>query len=222
MKNIIIDLLIITIVIINFHSSCDPPPPPEDKNCGLDTETQPCITFDVDAVLWTDTGKTGYILIFPEDVSTYKEGKWSRKATVAVDASKQQWAGWFIQYGNKSETNKTINMSDYKYGKLVFWIKSQVDLEIGIRSGNISSGSEKSKVRISNYGFQNSNSEWQRICIPIEDFTKKDANLQLADMKILFSIYSNSNTLGTNGLTDFWVDDVRWEYRANADYINCK
>jgi len=117
------------------------------------------------------------------------------------------WAGWFVQWGVEWETDTvTVDMSAYDNGYLKLWVRTPVDLKVGIRSGNIEAGYERSKVNLSNYC--SIDSTWQSVSIPMSTFKSRDPLLDFSKMKILLNVAREG---GTTDTTCFWIDNVRWE-----------
>jgi len=170
---------------------------------------------NANAFIGNYSGAGGRIIEFPDDPTTKCEGGISKKTTLSVNVSLNQFAGWFVQWGKAgSPDSETRDMSKYLGGKLSFCIKSSVnDLEIGIRSGNIQPpGTENSKVYLSSHPSFKPDNEWHKVSIPLADFIQREPRTDLSKMKILFNVASNVPSGGTGGVPQtFWIDDVRWE-----------
>lgn len=220
----ILMILIVSLMPLLVNCPEDKPPivPKEDIILGIYSETAPDILVpDIDSYIGTYTDdKGGSISEFIDDTNEKKEGGISKKATMSVDASQNQYAGWFVQNDIiGTSDSKTKNMSDFKGGKLTFWVKSPINLGIGIRSGNVQPGSETSKVMLNNYPPFQTDNEWHRICIPLSDFTGEKPKADLSQIKIFFNVFANTPSGGTGGEPKtFWIDDVRWEIRYNTEY----
>jgi hypothetical protein len=206
-----------------MNCSADKPiivePPCEDQILGIYSETASNrLVPGIDTFIGIDKhlNATFSESDFIDDSQDHKEGGISKKATMSVDGSKGQWAVWFIQWGQEgSPESETIDMSAYADGTLSFWVKSSINLEIGIRSGNIDPNEARSKVYLNNYSSFKDDNVWHRLSIPIPDFLGSNAQKPLADLKqikILFAVASNTPSGGTGGVPKtFWIDDVRWE-----------
>jgi hypothetical protein len=79
---------------------------------------------------------------------------------------------------------------------------------IGIRLDNVSEGSERSKILLSDYRIP-ANNTWQEAFIPIRDFANKETNLDLTKVEVYFnSAVESAYTGAVSG--SYWIDDVRW------------
>ena len=130
--------------------------PCKDQILGIYSESAPDrVVPDVNSYIGTIDGPRvdpGIISGFVDDNNEKKEGGISKRATVTVDGSRGQWAGWYIQCGVQGSP-ETVNkdMSAFEGGMLTFWVKTSVNLEVGIRSANVPPGTETSKVYLNNY-----------------------------------------------------------------------
>ena len=213
--------LIIFCTWLLFLFCSDPKPPiiPEvDQILGIYSETAPeRLIHDTNSYIGTYSGpdqNPGIIHEFVDDNAEVQEGGISKKTTVTVDGSLGQWAAWFVQWGRiGTPDTETRNMSSFEGGNLTFWIKSQINLEIGIRSGNVPPGTETSKVILSNYPPFTPDDQWHRVSIPLSDFTgSSPPKANLRQIKIFFNVASNTPSGGTGGVPKtFWIDDIRWE-----------
>jgi len=191
--------------------------PCKDQLLGIYSETAPDrIIPDVDSFIGIINGpkeNPGIISGFVDDNIEKIEGGISKRATVTVNGSQGQWAGWFVQWGIR-ETPETVNrdMSAFEGGMLTFWVKTTVNLEVGIRSANVVAGTERSKVYLNNYPPFTPNGVWQKVSIPLSHFTGSPPKADLKQIKILFVVASNTPSGGTDGKpATFWIDDIRWE-----------
>ncbi len=200
--------------LIGCDDECatEPDPAPTqtqtEEHCfGLysDSQNEPCCHLNEDCKIGVYRGGEAAIEI-EETSGTYCEPNHSMKTVLNVPFP-NGWAGWFIQCG-LFDTPDTIDMNEYRNGYLCFCFRSTIEFGIGIRSHNIYEGNEKSWILISDY--LEPKDEWQELCIPIIDFLEKDDELRLSEMKVLFNVFSNSETGGTVGETEFWIDYVRW------------
>lgn len=205
-------LIILTIVIscflIGIHlNNCFA------KEFGVFSETIPgCILQDpvyfnpnACCIIGTDNDKFGSSIQLFDDDGDKKEGLVSMKSEINVVGS-GGWVCWFVHWGIEWEREDiVIDMSKYVNGLLKFWIKTPIELEIGIRSGNISPGSEKSKVYLSNYC--TIDNKWHEVSIPLSAFKNKDYRLDFTKIKIFFNVAKEGSTGGT---VYFGVDNVRW------------
>ena len=190
---------------------------PEDiePSFGIFSETVPeKLAFDIDSFVGTFSGGGARIGEFVEDSVEKKEGSISLRATFSVDASRGGFAGWFVAWGDASQVaddSFTKDMSDYDGGGLTFWVKSPINLEVGIRSGNVSAGAETSKVLLSEFEAFKADDSWRQICIPFSKFKGSAPKADLGKIKVFFVVASNTPSGGTGGVEQtFWIDDVSW------------
>jgi hypothetical protein len=105
-------------------------------------------------------------------------------------------------------------MTSYAGGSLRFWVRSTVDLEVGIRSGDVTAGRERSKVLLSRSTAWRPSDQWQRACIPLALLVGPNPKADLSRIKVLVVVAVSERTGGTGGVpVDVWLDDVRWEQR---------
>jgi hypothetical protein len=166
--------------------------------------------------IWRDSGAVGYVgvfqgagdqLVLQTDLNVLAEGVSSRKATYSVRAS--GWAGFYVEEGGAGGY-ETKNILDYQeHGHLVFWVKATEDVEVGIRSDNISAGTEFSKVMISDYRVP-PDGEWHRASIPLSDFHTLDPRTDFSRMEVYFIASIVGPKIGHAAAGDFWIDDVVW------------
>jgi hypothetical protein len=194
-----------------------PPCPTSGENpssLGIFSETGSTLQPDVNSFIGKFQGNGGQIELVT-DANEKKEGSVSLKATLSVSASSGGYAGWFVSWGNldlAEENSCTRNMSTYGGGSIVFWVKSTINLEVGVRSGNVQAGEESSKVLLSNFQSFAPDTTWRRVCIPLSLFQGAAPKADLSKIKVFFVIASNTPSGGTGGvLQSFWIDDVRWE-----------
>jgi len=186
----------------------------KDQVLGIYSETaSDRVIFDVNSYIGTIQGNGGALSGFADDNNEKIEGGISKRMTITVDGSRNQWAGWFVQWGrNGSPETEYKDMSAFDGGTLTFWVKTTVNLEVGIRSANVPPGTETSKVYLSNYPPFTSNGVWQKVSIPLSHFKGSSPKADLSKIKILFVVASNVPSGGTNGNpATFWLDDIRWE-----------
>jgi hypothetical protein len=172
---------------------------------------------DIDSYIGTYSG-SGAIFNpsgFVDDNVDVKEGGISKRATMTVNGASGQFAGWYVQWGTVGTPDANArDMTAFTGGVLTFWVKSTINLEIGIRSGNVAPGNETSKIILSNYSPFRADSTWYKVSIPVSDFAGSAPKADLSRIKVLFNVASNTPSGGTGGIAKtFWIDDVRWECR---------
>jgi hypothetical protein len=184
-----------------------------DRQVGIYCETCPNrLSPNIDSFIGTYVGNGASIDTFLDDYSTYVEGSFSKKTTLSVNGSAGGYAGWFVQWGVEGTADSySKDMSVFKSGKLSFWVKSTINLLVGIRSGNIPAGTENSDVLLTSYASFQPDSQWHQVCIPISDLISADPRTDLTKIKIFFNVASNTSSGGTGGVEEtFWIDDVQW------------
>ncbi len=114
------------------------------------------------------------------------------------------FAVWFIQ-------NPEIPsyMGGYENGYLSFFVKTNVNLEVSIRSENVEAPKNRAKAFLSEFGVP-IDGTWQEVIIPLDYFKDKEPNLDFTQIKTFFSI---GGTVGIDQVGvehQFDVDNVRW------------
>lgn len=169
------------------------------------------LIFDVDSFIGVFSGAGAVFSTFVDDTTQKQEGKYSKESMLSVNEMLGQYGGWFAQWGGIGSSD-TKNMLDYVGGNLSFWVKSAVNLEVGIRSGNVVPGTESSKVLLNKYPSFIPGDDWHKVCIPLSDFTGPAPQADLSQVKVFFVVASSTFSGGTNGKpVKIWIDDVRWE-----------
>lgn len=214
-------VLFILFVSCNKNSGTNPTPGDELKNSifGLFSETFPdSVLPDVNSYIGICTEGSSQATLAAKDFNEKAEGEFSQRISMGVDETAGEFACWFVAWGVEGTSDfVTRDMSGYAEGYLSFWIKSPVNLEVSIRSGDVQAGTETSIVLLSGYPSFESDTTWRKICIPISDFVGTDSNPQvdLSIMKVLCSIASSERSGGTGGTRQtFWIDDIRWEKKC--------
>lgn len=211
-------ILIVSSISLLMNCKDDKPitvePPCEDKVLGIYSETATDrLRPDVDSFFGAINGNGGSLSEFVDDNVVKIEGGISKRMTITVDGTQGQWAGWFVQNGTiVSPETEAKDMSAFKDGVLTFWVKTTINLEVGIRSSDVPPGMETSKVYLNNYPPFTPHGAWQKVSIPLAHFTGPHPKANLSKIKIFFVVASNTPSGGTGGNpATFWIDDVRWE-----------
>jgi hypothetical protein len=184
------------------------------ESIGIFSETPPRLIPDTDTRfgIFVSPGADGRN--FTTDVNVKVEGAGSLKFTVTTDDA--QFAGWYVAYGDSlryTDNAHTRDMAKYALGSIRFWVNSPVNLEVGIRSGNVPAGAELSKKLLSDLGVQ-PGTTWKEVCVPLPQLSGNSVLADLTRIKILFVVAVNESSGGTDGNpVTFWVDDVRWDTR---------
>lgn len=121
------------------------------------------------------------------------------------------WSGWTIQWGNTNVAESiTKDLSGFYDGSIRFKFMGSTNLRnkavVGIRSRNVRSGTEISKVQLDQYA--QSDGDWHDVVIPISLFAKSRPWADISRVKNLFTITIIGNTEGT---ASFYISNLRWE-----------
>jgi hypothetical protein len=167
--------------------------------------------------VYSDNGAGGFVgvskgggaatnLVIGENVGTAPEGTKLMHAdyTLANATGNDAFALWFVE-----EQNMSRYMRFYNNGYLHFWVRSDRDLQVSIRSNNITAGSELSKFRLSELGIP-TDGNWQEAVISLAAFKDKESRLDFDQVKTYFAIGAISAQIGEPSNRSFDVDDVRW------------
>ena len=186
-----------------------------DTGLGIYSESGQRLQPDVDVFIGTFSGGGAVLREVARDTRVRAEGKESLRTTVS--ASGPGFAGWYVAWGpgaRAGDDGYTRDLSAYAGGSLKLSVRSPVDLEVGVRSGNVPAGVESSKSALSRaVGFA-PGPGWQRLCIPLARFAGPAPGADLGRVKVLFVVAVSPASGGTGGAdATFWIDDVRWDPR---------
>jgi hypothetical protein len=117
------------------------------------------------------------------------------------------WAGVFFHEGELI-VGTSEDLSDFNQGYLHFWVKTPVDLEVSVRSVNISPGDETSQLMLSQYGIPADNN-WHRVYIALDDFRLRDERIDFARMKIFLNVAVVGPEVGSFNGT-FFISDIKY------------
>jgi hypothetical protein len=188
-------------------------PAEEAAGLGIYSESGQRLQPDVDVFIGTFSGGGAALSAFQADRSVHDEGSESLRATVSVPAA--GFAGWFVAWGTASrvaDDGYFRDMAAYTGGALRLSVRSPVDLEVGIRSGNVPAGTETSRTLLSAVAGFTPGPAWQRLCIPLAPLSGPAPAADLSRVKVLFVVASTPTSGGTGGApATFWIDDVRWD-----------
>lgn len=163
-------------------------------------------TYDADG---TGTNNT---ITLDTIINTQAPADKKLKATYSITTA--GWAGVFIQEGALTDTTSVKNLSRFEDGYIHFYVYTPVDLEIGVRTNNISAGSEKSKVMLSEYGIP-ANRTWQEAYIPLNDFKLRDERLNFTQSKVFVNIAVVGEKV--SDYSDiFWLADIKYVRHKTA------
>lgn len=125
------------------------------------------------------------------------------------ELSSNGWAGLFFVEGRMGD-DRTIDLSDYaKAGALRFWIKTEVDVQVGVRSGNIAPGRERSKLWLAKENLADPDGEWQLVRIPLSRFAELDGRLRFDQVAVPFvAAVDHGSSQADSG--SFEIADVSW------------
>ena len=121
---------------------------------------------------------------------------------------------WFDDVYVQAELPDSRDLSLFEDGYLYFWIKTPVDLEIGLRSANIPKTFEMSKVMLSQYDVPADN-DWHEVYIALDDFKIWDQRLDFAEHKILFNAAVVGKIVSDYSNT-FWISGVKYVRRKEV------
>lgn len=196
------------------RESTSPDTSADSTDLGIYRETAPSLRPDLDIFFGTLSGLGGVVGPFASDVANRAEGTTSLRLT--VQTSGKGFAGWFTAWGDATryaDEGFTRDMSRFAGGSLRFAVNSPVNLEVGIRSGNVAAGSESSKVLLSQLWVA-MGSGWKPVCLPMSLVTGPSPQADAKRIKILFVVAVSEGAGGTGGVpVTFWIDSVRWDTR---------
>ena len=124
------------------------------------------------------------------------------------------YSGWAVQFGTNSPTTNTLDMSAYYDGIIRFYFSAPRALlgtmTLGIRSGNVASGSEESTVSLDAYA--TFDGQWHAVAIPIAALAGPRPKADLSRIQDLCTI----TVTGGVGVQTFSIEDVRWDSGITA------
>jgi hypothetical protein len=101
------------------------------------------------------------------------------------------------------------DMSAYAGGHLRFDIKTDYDIQIGIRSDNVDADANDAKKYISNY-ITLDGTRFQPVAIPIAQLVAAQSGTDLAQMKDLFIAAAVGRQINAQYSKTFLIDNIRW------------
>jgi hypothetical protein len=177
---------------------------------GIVSDTRTNLDLSTNSKLLTFYGGslTPAVIVTNESFDV-KEGG-SSVRTKVYGTSTNSYSGWTVIWGtNSSLETETKDMSEFYDGSLRFWLKAppglQGKLTIGIRSGNVISGKELSKVSLDDYFIDGS---WHAVSLPLKAFAGPRPWADISRVRCFFTIAVVGTTPGPQELL---VDDVRWD-----------
>lgn len=182
------------------------------EELGLLSETIPnSINLDTDSLILIASGNGGSDpALLDESSGDLREGVRRFRTIVPAQTGAAAFSGWFIQWGLTGDSGVTRDMNKYYDGAIRFWFKGPValqsQLEVGIRSGNVTAGAELSKVRLNKY--TTATDGWQSVAIPIKDLAGARPWADISRVKGLFSIFAVSTIAAPQ---TFYIDNLRWD-----------
>jgi len=96
------------------------------------------------------------------------------------------WAGYYFHEGPLTNVSDVRDLSAFANKYITFWVKTPVDLEMGIRTRNIDAGQERSKIMLSEYSVPADNN-WHEVFIAADDFKNRDDRLDFSESKVFFN-----------------------------------
>jgi hypothetical protein len=106
------------------------------------------------------------------------------------------------------------NMADFAQGYIHFWVKTPVDLKIGVRTNNITEGTEQSFVYLSDYSVPADNN-WREVYIALDDLKQLDSRIDYTQALVFFNAAVIGEKLGASSGA-FWIADVKYVRRKEA------
>ncbi len=143
----------------------------------------------------------GDSILLSTDNTASSEGIKSFKAIYTIDGA--GWAGWYIASLSQKD------MSGYASGYLKFDIKSAYDIQIGIRSSNVSSNVNNAKRYVSQYALLDGTS-FVPVSIPIADLIAGQPSTDLTKIEDVFIATAMGSKIGAKTNKSFWIDNIRW------------
>lgn len=165
------------------------------------------------------------------------EGSYATKTTFDISSSAQnKFAGWFIGYKN-DESLVSSDITSFQGGSLRFWIKSGIDVEVGMASYRIDPNDGKviyddvnndkvldpvsRRFKLSSLGVP-LDSQWHPVTIPIGEFTSSNPTLTPArnpspfrndpiDLRVMKQFFIIAYPSATSGKQEVLVDNIRWD-----------
>lgn len=159
-------------------------------------------------------GSGGTTADYPPDNSTSAPGDGNESLRITpLPASDGYWG--LLRHAS---TGASTNLSGFSAGTLTVWIKTNNypgKIEIGISTDTEDRSGAEAYLQISpgDYGYCTSNA-WCKLSIPIADFKKVNAKLDLRAVALPFIIADRFSFTGkarnTSGLPPIYVDNIYW------------
>ncbi len=137
------------------------------------------------------------------------EGKFVRQSNYTLVNNPNLQDAFAIWFTNADAGTGSRFMHYFDTGYLYFWVRTTQDLQISIRSANITAGNERSKFRLSELGVPLDNN-WQKVVIALADFKNREPLLDFDQIQTYFAIGAVSSQIGPVTNQTFDVDDVKW------------
>ncbi|MCP4482294.1 MAG: hypothetical protein GY817_05885 [bacterium] len=148
----------------------------------------------------TSTGNTISVSSIPELDGPDNGGGASLDMDCTLTAL-SNWAGFYI-----TESPRDLStFASVSTSFLRFYIKTDVDVEISIKSEGMSD-SHNAKISLSEIYINPDINSWQLIMIPLQDFKSRDATLDFSKIMIPFSL----NVVGEIGSHNVMVNNIKW------------
>jgi len=122
----------------------------------------------------------------------------------SAPGAQDSFALWFIEEPNAAGAY----MRYYEDGYLSFYVKTNHDLEVSIRSNNVTANNNRAKIRLSEMGIPLNNT-WQKVLISMADFAARET-MDFSHVKTYFAIGAVSKQIGEVANQTFDVDYVQW------------
>ena len=140
--------------------------------------------------------------------NSYPDNSAPEGSTCIKDVSQQDetWIGFSIVLDTSWNANPHwVDLSAYSGYCLMFWVKTPVDLLIGMTDYDNRAAHDPSTELISNYGWDNvaDNNVWTEICIPLENFDL------LGDLDQAYKLFAVTTPGGVDNGTTIYIDYIR-------------
>lgn len=133
----------------------------------------------------------------------------SRILAAEVSVSASGFAGFFIESGASGGSEVEDLTSLQPNGSLRFFIRSDVEVEIGIRSFNIAPGTERSRIGLRRLGYAALAGEWEEVAIPLDDFVDLEPRINFSEIEVVFAATFRDYVGQVQAIAQF--DAIRWE-----------
>jgi hypothetical protein len=121
----------------------------------------------------------------------------------------QGYAGVFIERGSL-DGHQVTDLREFAGGHLNLAVRSTYDIQIGIRSDNITPGLEQSKVWLREEGLAQCEGEWESVSIPLARLAQLEPRLDFTRMEVFLVAAVDRPHLFAATSGSFWIAEVQW------------